>query len=117
MKQGLDLSMLALILFCILTETGREICFKKGAATGDARQMVLRPVVWAGICFWLIELLAWSRVLASVSLSIAFPIMAMSYATITIAGAVIFKESINLRHAVGVALVTAGVVCVGATGL
>ncbi|EJZ22854.1 Permeases of the drug/metabolite transporter (DMT) superfamily protein, partial [Rhizobium sp. Pop5] len=34
-----------------------------------------------------------------------------------VAGAVIFRENINLRHATGVFLVTAGVACVGATGL
>ena len=117
MKEGLTLSMLALILFCILTETGREICFKTAAVSNDPRPVAMRPVVWAGLAFWLVELLAWSRVLASVDLSVAFPIMAMSYATITIAGAAVFKESINLRHALGVALVTTGVVCVGATGL
>jgi undecaprenyl phosphate-alpha-L-ara4N flippase subunit ArnE len=52
-----------------------------------------------------------------VALSLAFPLMALSYAAIAFAGAAIFKETINLRHALGIVLVTLGVVCVGATGL
>ena len=34
-----------------------------------------------------------------------------------LAGAWILKEPINIRHAVGACLITAGVACVGATGL
>lgn len=117
MNEQLTLSMLGLIGFCIVTETAREVCFKMAAIGGTWQQMLLRPMTWAGIAFWLVEILAWTRVLASTSLSIAFPIMALSYVTIAIAGAAIFKETINLQHATGVALVTVGVICVGATGL
>ena len=55
--------------------------------------------------------------LEEVPLSIAFPLMALSYATVVFAGAVILKEQVNLRHAVGAFLITVGVACVGATGL
>jgi len=76
-----------------------------------------RPVTWLGILFWAVELLAWTAVLERVPLSLAFPLMALSYVVIVLAGAAIFKENINLRHATGVFLVTAGVACVGVTGL
>lgn len=107
---------LGVILFCILAETGRELCFKHGA-TGTLLETLRKPVIWLGIAFWAVELIMWTRVLEGVALSVAFPLMALSYATIAFAGAVIFKETINFRHALGIILVTFGVVCVGATGL
>lgn len=118
MSGVLTMPMLALICFCILTEMGREVCFKQ-AASGAASfaQTLLKPMTWAGMVFWVVELLGWMVVLEHVPLSIAFPLMAFSYVAMVLAGAAFFKESINVRHAAGVCLITAGVVCVGATGL
>lgn len=117
MSGSLTLPMLGLILFCVLAETAREICFKQSATEGGLLSTLTRPITWLGIVFWAVELLAWTAVLERVPLSIAFPLMALSYVVIVFAGAVIFKENINLRHATGVLLVTAGVACVGVTGL
>ncbi len=116
MTTGLTAWMFAIIAFCVLAETGRELCFKHGAASA-LLETLQKPVIWLGIVFWAVELVMWTRVLEQVALSVAFPLMALSYAAIAFAGAVIFKETINLRHALGIVLVTAGVVCVGATGL
>ncbi|MDL2399646.1 EamA family transporter [Rhizobium mayense] len=117
MSGSLTLPMLALILFCVLAETAREVCFKQAANENALLSALAKPVIWLGIVFWAVELLAWTAVLEHVPLSIAFPLMALSYVVIVLAGALIFKENINLRHATGVFLVTAGVACVGVTGL
>ncbi|MDE1996349.1 MAG: EamA family transporter [Rhizobiaceae bacterium] len=117
MSGSLTLPMLGLILFCVLAETAREVCFKHSAGDGSLRASLARPVIWLGILFWAVELVAWTVVLGRVPLTIAFPLMALSYVAIALAGAVIFKEHINLRHAAGVFFVTAGVACVGVTGL
>ncbi|KAA1179482.1 EamA family transporter [Rhizobium tropici] len=117
MTGSLTLPMLGLILFCILAETAREVCFKQTAGEGTLLSALAKPITWLGILFWAVELFAWTAVLERVPLTIAFPLMALSYVVIVLAGAVIFKENINLRHATGVFLVTAGVACVGVTGL
>ncbi|MBO0127272.1 EamA family transporter [Agrobacterium sp. OT33] len=117
MTGSLTVPTLGLILFCVLAETAREVCFKQAASDGPMLTTLAKPLTWLGIAFWAIELLAWTSVLASVPLTIAFPLIALSYVVTVGAGAVIFKENINLRHATGVFLVTAGVACVGATGL
>ncbi|AGB72838.1 MULTISPECIES: EamA family transporter [Rhizobium] len=117
MTGSLTLPMLGLILFCILAETAREVCFKQTAGEGALLSALAKPITWLGILFWAVELFAWTAVLERVPLTIAFPLMALSYVVIVLAGAVIFKENINLRHATGVFLVTAGVACVGVTGL
>jgi drug/metabolite transporter (DMT)-like permease len=117
MISSLNLNMLALIAFCVLAETVREICFKHAANDGALLEILAKPVTWVGIFFWAIELLGWAFVLQRVALSVAFPLMALSYVTIVIAGTVVFKEKINIRHAAGVLLITAGVVSVGVTGV
>ncbi len=103
------------IAFCIVTEAGRELCFKSAAMRHD-RHFLLVPVTWVGIAFWAVELVAWAGVLARVPLSIAFPLMALSYVVIALGAAVIFKERIDRRRAIGIALITGGVLCVGAGG-
>jgi drug/metabolite transporter (DMT)-like permease len=117
MSGSLTLSMLLLILFCVLAETVREVCFKLSSDAGALILTLARPTTWLGIAFWAIELVGWTVVLERVPLSIAFPLMALSYVAVVIAGALIFREKINMRHAAGVFLITAGVACVGVTGL
>jgi multidrug transporter EmrE-like cation transporter len=87
-------------------------CKSCGFANGDDEANDL-----AGGFFLGIELVAWTVVLEHVPLSIAFPLMALTYIAIVLAGALILKEPVNIRHALGACLITAGVACVGATGL
>ncbi|AGT10400.1 DMT family transporter [Paracoccus aminophilus] len=118
MSGDLTLPMLALIAFCILTEVGREVCFKYSASRApDMLRAILMPMTWLGIVFWAVELFGWMLVLERVPLSIAFPLMALSYVAMVFAGAWFFAERVTPRHAAGVALITAGVICVGLTGL
>lgn len=116
MTDGLNTTMLVLILFCVLTEAGREVCFKFASAKSQGNPY-LHPWTLIGIVFWGVELVAWIYVLARVPLSIAFPLMASSYAVISVFGAFLFKEKVGLRHSIGVALVSGGVICVGVSGL
>lgn len=118
MSGSLTLPTLGLIAFCILTEMGREVCFKFAADRApEMPGSLLLPITWLGFLFWAVELLAWMAVLERVALSVAFPLMALSYAAMVFAGAVFFSERVDLRHAAGVLLITAGVICVGLTGL
>ncbi len=79
--------------------------------------LMSKPMVWLGIGFWGVELIACTIVLEHVPLSIAFPLMALSYVAIVLAGAWVLKEPVNCRHALGALLITAGAACVGATGI
>lgn len=117
MSTGLTSSMAWLIGFCVFAEAAREVCFKQAANQTALVEAILKPMTWLGIVFWGIELVAWTLVLEQVPLSVAFPLMALSYVAIVLAGALILKEQVNIRHAIGAVLITAGVACVGATGL
>jgi undecaprenyl phosphate-alpha-L-ara4N flippase subunit ArnE len=117
MTTGLTISMASLIAFCVLAEAAREVCFKQAANHAALLTVMMKPITWLGVFFWGIELVAWTVVLEHVRLSIAFPLMALTYIAIVLAGALILKEPVNVRQAVGACFITAGVACVGATGL
>lgn len=117
MSIGLTTPMAWLIGFCVFAEAAREVCFKHAANQTALVEAIMKPMTWLGIIFWGIELVAWTLVLEQVPLSIAFPMMALSYIAIVLAGAFVLQEPVNIRHAVGAFLITAGVACVGATGL
>lgn len=109
--------MASLIGFCVLTEAARELCFKRAAHETPLFKAILKPSAWAGIIFWGIEIVAWTIVLEHVPLSVAFPLMALTYITIVLAGTFILREPLSFRQAIGACLITAGVACVGVTGL
>ncbi len=117
MSPALTVSLAWLIGFCVIAEAAREVCFKQAANNTAFGQAILKPWTWLGILLWGIELVAWTVVLEQVPLSVAFPLMALSYVAIVLASALILKEQVNMRHAIGAMLITAGVACVGATGL
>ena len=117
MNEKLTLAMLALIIFCIVIEGLSQLCFKQVAASTALMSTFLKPILWIGIFFWLVELLLWTNVLENVPLSIAFPLMSLTYVTTLMAGVIVFKERMTKRHALGAFLIAAGVACVGATGI
>jgi undecaprenyl phosphate-alpha-L-ara4N flippase subunit ArnE len=117
MSGGLSIAMLWLIGFCILMEVAREVCFKQAADNASFGVAIVKPAAWLGILFWGVELVAWTVVLEHVPLSIAFPLMALSYIAIVLAGAWMLKEPVSIRHGLGALLIAAGVACVGATGI
>ena len=106
-----------LIAFCTLTEAGRELCFKQAADKVSVSQALRRPILWLGIALWIIELAAWLRVLETVPLTIAYPLMALVYVIIQIGGVVLLKEPFTKRHGWGALLITVGVGCIGSTGI
>ncbi len=112
----------ALLAFCIATEIGRELSFKAasdGAAGQDAYlwSLARQPVLWLGVVFWFVEMVAWILVLERTPLSVAFPFMTLTYAGVPIAGALVLKERLSRSQIAGATLVALGVTCVGMSGL
>ncbi|MBU4432976.1 MAG: permease [bacterium] len=111
-----------LLAFCITTEIGRELSFKAASDGADGKSaylaaLALQPVLWLGILFWFVEMIAWLLVLEHTPLGLAFPIMTLTYAGVPLAGTLILKERLAPLQIVGAALVAAGVTCVGLSGL
>jgi drug/metabolite transporter (DMT)-like permease len=110
---------LALLAFCVVAETLQQLSFKSAAnrATGGGLGLVLQPLIWLGVGLWVIESVAWVLVLQRTLLSLAYPIMTATYATVPLGGLLLLKEPMSGRQRLGAGLIFAGVVCVGMSGL
>ena len=112
---------LGLLAFCILAETVQQLSFKLGSARAEAapgfvRAVVSQPLIWIGIVIWVIESIAWVLVLQRAPLSMAYPVMALSYATVPLAGLLLLREKMTSRQALGAFLIFSGVLLVGVSG-
>lgn len=112
MSGALTLATLGVLLFCVATDAGRELCFKaavmQSGRSGFLAALLTRPILWLGLLFWAVELVAWLFVLGRVRLAIAFPVMALTYAATPIAAGAILGETLTRRQKAGAALVFAG---------
>ena len=112
---------LALLGFCIACETIQQLSFKVGSGRAEqaqsfARGVALQPLIWLGLALWVIESIAWVLVLQKTPISMAYPVMTATYATVPLAGLVLLKEKMTLRQKLGALLIFGGVICVGVSG-
>ena len=122
MNASLTPSLLALLGFCIVTEIARELSFKRAASgaqttTSYVRGLAFHPLLWIGIAFWAVEVVAWILVLEHAPLSLAYPIMTLTYAGVPLAGALLLRERLSRPQIIGAVLVALGVGCVSLAGL
>lgn len=120
--QVLTASALALLAFCVLAEAVQQLCFKAGsnridAGGGAVAGALLQPLIWAGIVIWLIEAIAWVFVLQRAPLSLAYPIMTLTYVAVPLGGVLLLGERMGRAQIAGAALVGTGVLCVALAGL
>lgn len=110
-----------LLLFCVLTDIGREINFKAATMRADRARYVwsllTHPFLWMGIVFWAVEGVAWLLVLEHTALAIAFPIMALTYAGTPLAAGLMLSEQLNRGQRLGAGLVAVGVAIVSLSDL
>ncbi len=117
MNLHLSGNMFALILLCILVEAASQLCFKHAAEEESILRTLRKPMLWLGIALWLVELVVWTVVLEHVPLSIAFPMMSLTYLATLLGGALMYHETITRRHLLGAFCITFGVACVGIGGV
>jgi undecaprenyl phosphate-alpha-L-ara4N flippase subunit ArnE len=110
-----------LLAFCVLAETVQQISFKLGAARADglagwAGAILRQPLIWAGVGIWMVESIAWVLVLQRLPLTVAYPMMTLTYATVPVAGLLLLRERMSRRQLASAGLIFAGVVLVGLAG-
>jgi len=116
----MELTALSIILAAIVLEVLGQVALKRGAALvaddgGALRywtRMLREPWVLAGIAFYGLELTFWVAALRLASLSIAFPLMALSYAGVAIAGHYWLGERLGRQGRFAIMLITAGAVLI-----
>jgi|1186.fasta_scaffold44484_2 multidrug transporter EmrE-like cation transporter len=78
--------------------------------------LLLDPWVWTAGAAVVLASLAWLAVLASLDLSVAYPLMSASFVLVLLLGRVAFGESLGAAKIGGVLLVVAGLVVGNRTG-
>ena len=118
----LTLAALGLLAFCVMAESVQQTCFKAGSnQAAPDRNPVLdaltQPLIWTGIALWAAEVIAWIFVLQRAPLSLAYPVMTLTYVGVPLAGMLVLGERLSRRQVAGAALVATGVVCVALSGV
>lgn len=117
---GLALSVPVLLTLgaCIALEIAAQLSFKiaSNRAEAAAGPAIAQPMLWCGIAVASVEIVCWVVVLQSAPLTVAFPIMTLTYVGIPVASLALLKEKLAPRQLAGAALVAAGVLCVALSG-
>ena len=106
-----------LLLACLLTCAG-QIAQKyavegwRGPDRGIAHTLG-SPWLWLALLCLGLGLLVWLLVLQRLEVGIAYPMLSLNFVLITLVARYLFKETIDLRHWLGVGLVIGGVVLLG----
>jgi drug/metabolite transporter (DMT)-like permease len=116
-----------MILFSITLGSFGQICLKLGmgahkiAISSNPFQTILniilvmiRPYVLAGLCLYVISTFSWLLVISRVRLSVAYPMISMSYVLVVVLSSLILHEKIDWRFAgIGLACISVGVSFIG----
>jgi multidrug transporter EmrE-like cation transporter len=118
----LSLSIIALLAFCVCAEIARELSFKRaslGAQSNSSYALGLaaQPLLWVGIAFWAVEVIAWILVLEHARLSLAYPVMTLTYAGVPLGGALLLRERLTRVQMAGAVLVAIGVLTISVSEL
>ena len=89
---------------------------EQSTALATAARIAFDPWVIGGLLVMAISMAAHLYVLSRVPLTFAFPFIALSYVVVLAIGYFVFRESLNLNHFIGTALIIAGIVFIGRAG-
>lgn len=100
-----------LIVLVSLLSCGGQLC-QKQATVRDSRRHLL---VWlaASILLLGIALLVWLRVLQTVPVGVAYPMLSLNFIFVTLAARWLWQEAISWRHGLGIVLIVTGVAVMG----
>ena len=114
----MTMSLIVLILASIALDVGGQLFFKHGMnrlPDHSLARAIAVPWLWAGVATYAVELVVWLWVLAHVRLTVAFPCASLSYCGVVIGSRLFLGEAVPTQRWIAVALITVGVVLVGAT--
>jgi len=115
-------SVLLMLLISIALGAAGQLLFK-----GAARQlppfaelgllrliltMFTTPLILAGFCCFFVSSVLWILALRAINLSLAYPLVALSYVIIFIGSYYLFGEPLGLRHWLGALLIVGGIVLI-----
>lgn len=118
-------SFLMICIFVTMVSIG-QVLIKKSLGTkvllagspvttfGNIVRSMFHPLLISGLVLYVIGTLIWILVLSRVKLSVAYPMMSMSYFLVVILSATVLRERVNWRLAIaGLLLISGGVSLIG----
>lgn len=123
----MTLTVVLLLAFSIVIDVIGQLCFKLGVdrlpqLDGGFRlrafwgQVFNAPLLWAGVGAYVIEFFVWLEALSRAPLSLLFPLAALAYCLVVLAGRVVLKETVSGRRWLGTLVITLGVMLVAIAG-
>ncbi|AZE93262.1 Permease of the drug/metabolite transporter (DMT) superfamily [Pseudomonas orientalis] len=123
----MTLTVVLLLAFSIVLDVIGQLCFKLGVdrlpqLDGGFRlrafwvQVFNAPLLWAGVGAYVIEFFVWLEALSRAPLSLLFPLAALAYCLVVLAGRVVLKETVSRRRWLGTLVITCGVMLVAIAG-
>lgn len=102
---------LLLLLNTVLISIAQLILKKSSLNTVDQKFIVKLFDIYFifGLFLYGISTLLWIKILSKTNISIAYPVMGLSYAIVVMGGYFIFNEELNLTKIIGVVLILAGI--------
>ena len=122
MKKGiLTIRIILLIVLMGIIESFADLFMKKGLISTGISSVgfhnllefisgnALSILIWFGILMYIINFLIWLTVLSKVQLSIAFPVVSVSYIFAPIPAIVFLNENVGFLRWLGIASIIAGI--------
>lgn len=100
-----------LLIVASLLSCGGQLC-QKQAAHQTRRVLLLRWLLLA-LALLGLAMLVWLRVLQQLPVSIAYPMLSMNFILVTLAARLVWRETVDKRHLLGIGLIVAGIVMMG----
>ena len=121
----MSLQVVLLLALWTSCEAAGQIMYKRGVdvlGAGEAhfgyltlRRALCSPAIWGGILIHVVEFGVWIEILGRLPLSIAFPLESASFVAVVVASRLLLREMVPLRRWIGVGLICAGIVVLGAS--
>ena len=111
----------AVLALTIALDVIGQLCFKFGLDQREEpdlpvwRKVLTTPLIWAGVAAYAVELGAWLFVLSRLPLSVAFPLVSLSYCGIALAGRCLLHEHVSRQRWIGTFLIALGAAIVSTT--
>ncbi|MBN1122725.1 MAG: EamA family transporter [Anaerolineae bacterium] len=101
------------LLKAVMTNVGAIDSFAIADLFAIVLTMLKQPLFYVAGIVYVMGFGAWLVVLSRVELNVAYPVLALSYVFIPIAGMLFFGETVTPLRWLGIAIILAGVVVVG----
>lgn len=90
-----------------------DFAFTAGGVAAVLPQIILNPFIWVGFIGFVGGTVFWLGVISRAPLSLAYPILALSYFVVVVEAWLILNEPLTWQLLFGVAIIFVGVVVVG----